>query len=197
MRAGHVPTSRIGPVLERLIKDRWPQGGGISVLADKVNCDPSAIETIIEQQYPGVSFDLADNLLCAVGPGIRAWRGELEDVYYGTTFVEKCALPGCGKVFSEWQRGDTGARKRYCSELCQRAGKNVRRHGHSGMRYRQKGRCLKGHLLTDDNTYKSNGKVSCKRCAKDRDHAHYEDPEARERKLASARRRYHARKAAA
>lgn len=194
MRPGNVPTERVGPVIERLVRERWPHGGGLQVLAEKVGCDVTAIESIIEQTNPGCSFDLADSLLCALGPGIRAWRGELEDVYYGAGFIETCALPGCGKQFPERQRGP---KKRYCSERCQRAGKHVRRHGTPGMRYRARGRCLKGHLLTDENTYKSKGKVACKRCARERARAACVDPEARERKLASARRRYHARKAAA
>ena len=97
MRAGHVPTERIAPVLTLLIRESWPHGGGMDVLAEKVGCDPEAIAGIIHRENPGVTFDLADRLICALGRW-DMWHGELEDIY-PIKFMETCALPSCGKQF--------------------------------------------------------------------------------------------------
>jgi hypothetical protein len=166
VRAGNVPTARVAPVLERLILERWPNGGGIDVLAEKVDCDASTIEGIVAQEYPGVAFDLADSLLCALGPGIRAWRGELEDVYYGVEFVSTCALPSCGKTFAETGRG---GRRLYCSRKCRNLNAMVRDGRATGERLRAKKRCLKGHRLTPDNVVQGN---RCRACRRERDRAY-------------------------
>lgn len=147
MRAGNVPTAEVGPVLERLIHERWPDGGGHDVLAEKAGCDLSAIATIIEQQHPGVSFDLADRLFCALGQPME--HVGLADVYHAVKFVETCALPGCGRQFSEYHRG--GKPKRYCSRKCQDLGRQVKNgRKATGMRLRQRGKCLKGHRMNSE-----------------------------------------------
>jgi hypothetical protein len=90
VRAGHVPTARIAPVLRRLISDRWPHGGGLDVLAEKVGCNASTIEGILAQDYPGLSFYLADDLFCALGRPMEDVG--LADIYWNTELVEKAAL---------------------------------------------------------------------------------------------------------
>lgn len=166
MRAGHVPTSRIGPVLERLVRERWPHGGGIQVLADKAGCDETAIETIIRQENPGCAFDLADALLCGAG-GQGAWWGELRDVYYGIEFVETCALPSCGKTFAESLR--SGKRKRFCNDNCRSLYHKMQAGLATGHRHVQRGRCFKGHKMTPENTMLNrqpdgSAKKQCRAC---------------------------------
>lgn len=145
MKPGNIPTAIIGPIIERLARERWPHSG-YEILAEKVGCDESAIRGAIEQVYEGISFDFADRLFCALGPGVRMWRTpELSDIYYGVKFVETCALPGCGKQFPEKVSG--ARRKRYCSRRCQDLGRQIGR-GATGERLRQKGKCLRGHKMT-------------------------------------------------
>lgn len=166
MRAGYVPTDRVGPVLDSLIKDRWPHGDGQNVLADKVGCDESAIGAIRGQVWPGVKFDLADKLFCALGrPDI--WWGVLNDVYYAVTFVHTCELPGCSKTFPEKVMGDK--RKRYCCRAHSGAGQNIKSGDQTG--HQRLGVCRKGlHKMTEANTYvlRQNGREykQCKACKK-------------------------------
>lgn len=193
MKPGHVPTARIGPVLERLIAERWPDGGGDGVLAEMVGCDRSAIRFITDQKYPGVSFDFADRLLCALGPGIRVWRSELEDVYYGVEFRETCASPICDKQFHE--KVVRASTKQYCSKKCSVQAWKIEHGSLTGNRI--KNRCFKGHAFTPENTIvRPDGRRLCRTCERDRRREKMQDPAYRARQ-----RRYErecrARKAAA
>lgn len=148
MKPGNISTALIAPTLAMLIRDRWPQGGGIGVLAEKVDCDASTIEGIVAQDNPGVSFDLADRLFCALGRPMEDVG--LGDVYWSAEFRETCALHSCNKTFPERFNGPT--RKRYCSSRCATLGNAVARGRATGDRLRGKGKCLKGHDLTPENT---------------------------------------------
>lgn len=148
MRAGHIPTAEVGPILERLIRERWPHGGGYGVLAEKAGCDQSAIEGIAEQIYEGVSFDLADKLFCALGQPME--HVGLADLYWSATFTETCALHSCNRSFREKFNGRT--RKRYCSPRCATLANAVKQGRATGDRLREKGMCLKGHRMTPENT---------------------------------------------
>lgn len=173
MRGGNVPTSRIGPILADMIAQRWPHcdEDGCNVLAEKVGCDESAIRTIIDQKHQGVSFDLADSLLCALGRA-DMWWGVLSDVY-PTKFVEKCALHSCERTFPEKR---VGSIKRYCSARCRKLDDDIRRGRATGHRYRQKNRCLRGHLLTSENTITfSSGHRTCRKCRRDRQARQYRE----------------------
>lgn len=149
MRAGNVPTARVGPIIGELARERWPQGG-YEVLAEKVGCDESAIRVIIEQRCPGVEFDLADSIITALGRW-DMWHGVLADIY-PTKFYETCALHSCNRRFPEKFNGRT--RKRYCSPRCATLANAVRRGEATGDRLRQKGYCLNGHKMTPENTIK-------------------------------------------
>ena len=164
MKPGNVSTAIIGPKLAMLIRDRWPHGGGIVVLAEKVGCDPSAIEAVIEQINSGVSFDLADKMFCALGRPMEDVG--LGDIYWSVGFRETCALHSCGKTFPERSNGRT--RKRYCSSRCATLGNAVAQGRATGDRLRGKGKCLKGHAFTKENTILKtrNGYVErqCREC---------------------------------
>jgi len=190
LKPGNVPTAIIGPKLAMLVRDRWPHGGGIVVLAEKVGCDPSAIEAVIEQINPGVSFDLADKMFCALGRPMEDVG--LADLYWSVEFRETCALHSCGKVFPEMERGSI---KRYCSQKCRKLDDDIRRGRANGHRYRQKNRCLKGHLLTPENTVTfSAGNRTCRKCRRERQARQYReryanDPVFAEKQRARARKK--------
>ena len=168
MKPGNVPTSRIGPLLGDLIRDRWPHNGGIEVLAEKVGCDWTAIEGIIKGVHEGVSFDLADKLFCALGR-VDVWQGQLSDVYSKVRFMQTCAVPSCCKTFPEQKVG--GFVKKYCSPRCATLAHGIREGRCSGERLRQKNKCLKGHKLTPENTYLTKRKDrierSCRTCQRE------------------------------
>lgn len=168
MKPGNVPTEHLGPIVAELIAERWPQGGGVEVLAEKVGCDYKTVENVVKQTHEGVDFDLADKLLCALGR-VDMWRGVLADVYLEMQFVETCALPGCGKTFPEQQ---IGRAKRYCSKNCGYLGQRVKRGVATGERLRKRGMCLKGHRLTPDNvriTKRGDGVLrTCRTCDRER-----------------------------
>jgi hypothetical protein len=155
VKTGNVPTERIAPILYTLIRERWPHGGGLEVLSEKVGCDATAIAGIIDKQNEGVAFDLADRLLCALGRW-DIWHGELEDIY-PTKFIETCALPSCNKTFPERRSGPHI--KRYCSYRCMDLGRQVKAGRATGERLRQRGYCLKGHKL--------NGQRQCVICRRE------------------------------
>lgn len=149
MKAGSIPTSRVSQVISDLVTDRWPHGGGVEVLAEKVGCDWSAIDNIIKQEYEGVSFDLVDKILCGLGR-VDLWQGELVDVYSSVWFVETCGLHSCGKTFPESLR--SGKRKRFCSDLCRSLHHHTAAGKATGHRHVQRGRCFKGHKMTLENS---------------------------------------------
>lgn len=168
MKQGSVPTHLVGPLISELIRDRWPQGGGIEVLAEKVGCDYSAIESIIAHTNPGAGFDFVDRIFCALGrPDI--WRGKLISIYEDLIFVQTCAVPSCDKTFPEKKSGHV---KRYCSARCATLAHGIRDGRCTGDRLRQKGYCLKGHKLTPENTRiekRKDGRSGriCKTCQRD------------------------------
>ena len=164
MKPGNVPNALIAPKLDMLIRDRWPHGNGPVILAEKVGCDESAIRLIIEQRHDGTAFDFADRLFCAVGRPMEDVG--LGDVYWSVEFRETCALHSCGKTFPERSNGRT--RKRYCSSRCATLGNAVAQGRATGDRLRGKGKCLKGHAFTKENTILKtrNGYVErqCREC---------------------------------
>jgi len=162
LKPGNVPTAIIGPKLAMLIRDRWPHGGGIVVLAEKVGCDPSAIEAVIEQINSGVSFDLADKMFCALGRPMEDVG--LGDIYWSVEFRETCASPVCNRTFSELHRGDKP--KSYCSKKCSDMAYNIRNGRGSGTT--AKNTCWKGHKLTPENSVRQNGRRICRTCKNER-----------------------------
>lgn len=183
MRPGHLPTAVVGPVIEELVSERWPDEDGYQILAEKVGCDDSTIRAVVAQHNPGVGFDLVDGILACLGrPDL--WEGRLADLYPETFWVT-CALPGCGKRFPEFQRGKV---KLYCSARCRSLGHEVRHGNANGMRYTQKSRCRKGlHRLTPDNILIRKGRVDreCRACARER-HRAYQRRWKAARRVASA-----------
>lgn len=166
MKPGSVPTARIAPVIYTLIAERWPHGGGLEVLAEKIGCDQSAIASIIDQDNPGVGFDFADNLLCALGRA-DMWYGTLSDIY-PTKFIETCESRACNKRFPE--KMHAGHKQRYCSWRCFRYEWNVRAGNSSGNR--KQGRCNKGHKFTPENTaLNGRGGRICRTCKQERQRA--------------------------
>lgn len=151
MRSGHVPLERIAPVISRLIAERWPEGNGHSVLAEKIGTDESTIRNITDLRggKEAAEFDLVDKILCGLGCPF-AWYGELADIYQGVVFVETCALPSCNRKFRERSNGRT--RKVYCSSRCATLANAVREGRATGERLRIRGFCLKGHKMTPENT---------------------------------------------
>lgn len=170
MKPGSVPTARIAPILGELIRERWPHGGGCGVLAEKVGCDASTVEGVVAQDYPGVPFDLADALLVGLGRW-DIWHGVLADIY-PTTFMERCAAPGCNKQFPEYHRG--GKPKRTCSPRCKSRLESVKLGRVKSPGARVMGRCNRGHRLTPENTKisKDTGFRRCRTCARERDREH-------------------------
>jgi hypothetical protein len=148
VKAGNIPTAAIAEKLDMLIRDRWPHGNGLTILAEKLGCDESTIRIVLEQRHPGTSFDFVDRLFCALGRPMEDVG--LGDVYWNVGFVETCALHSCGKTFPERFNGRT--RKRYCSSRCSSLGNAVARGEATGDRLRLKGKCLKGHDMTPENT---------------------------------------------
>lgn len=175
MRPGNVPTARVGPILEKLIQDRWPyseedaESSGIPtgqvVLAGKVGCDPTTIAKIIAQENAGADFDLVDRLFCALGrPDV--WRGELLDIYEGMRLLERCAHPDCSAQFLQPSHGCR--RKRYCSQACADSGRRgYRRIKHFKGRAQRKhsAKCRNGHQRTPENTITlKSGRIRCRIC---------------------------------
>lgn len=176
MKPGNVPTTRVAPILESLINDRWPYSdddvlavgdlaSSYAILADKAGCDPTTITKIIAQKYEGVDFDLADRLFCALGrPDV--WRGELLDVYEGMQILERCAHPDCSVCFAPPLHG--GRRKRYCSQSCADSGRRgLRRikHFRGRAQLKHSAKCRNGHLRTPENTiHLQSGRIRCRVC---------------------------------
>lgn len=193
MRAGHVPTSRIGPVVDELIRERWPHGGGYTILAEKVGCEQSTIEGLVEQVSPGMSFDLVDRILVGLGRW-DMWHGVLADIY-PTTFMETCANPVCARTFPERQIGPA-RRKKFCSKRCKDLEEKIRKGKATGVRRR--GVCNRGHRLTPDNVWiKPHGARQCKQCSYERRNERMENPEYRAKVLKYHSDRHKIRKAAA
>lgn len=92
VKAGNVPTDRVGPLIKELVEERWPEWrrgfeepGGLEILAEKIGCTPDAIDNIIRQAWPGAQFNLVDRIFCALGrPDL--WWGVLNDVYLAVDF---------------------------------------------------------------------------------------------------------------
>lgn len=166
IKPGNVPTARVGPILDSLIRERWPYGGGHEILAEKVGCEQSTIATIIEQQWEGVEFDLADSLLCALGRW-DIWHGVLEDIY-PTKFWSTCSLPGCDRRFAESSRGRHGPKK-YCCKAHAKLAYDVRHGNAVGLFRRKRGYCLKGHKIAGKNAKRiTNGTFQCRICDNER-----------------------------
>ena len=183
MKPGNISTASIAPTLAMLIRDRWPHGNGVVILAEKVSCDESAIRLVLEQRNPGVSFDFADRLFCAVGRPMEDVG--LADVYYAANLtMRECASPLCAKLFREKKvRANV---KRYCSRACAMRAWKLESGQLTGNRL--KDRCFRGHKFTPENTaIRPNGKRLCRACAKDRRRLRMQDPEYRARQRAYER----------
>lgn len=160
MKPGNVPTSRLGPIIGDLVKDRWPHGGGYGVLAEKVGCDQSAIEGIVDQEYAGCEFDLADGLLCSLGR-VDIWQGELSDVYSSVSIPETCERLGCSLKFHPKKQGGV-KRRRFCSRQCRQMDWLARAGQINDTPKRNlKVRCRGGHFRTSENT---NPRGQCLTC---------------------------------
>jgi len=158
MRAGHVPTAVVGPLVAQLVEERWPWGDGYSVLAEKAECDESAIRQVVEQRYQGVQFDLADRLLTRLG------RPDL--VPMPKTFVETCRVPSCHHQFHERMPG--GNVKRSCSTRCGSVWQAMQKGKGTGQRLRQRGYCLRGHRMVGENVrVDKRGQRQCRTCQRD------------------------------
>lgn len=177
MKPGRVPTTRIAPILETLIKDRWPYSDedadssgiptGQAVLSGKVGCDTTTIAKIIAQENAGVDFDLADRLFCALGrPDV--WRGELLDLYEGMTILEKCRRDGCSVSYVPRMGGPSGF-QRYCSRRCRQMA-NLKAVGKvkDATKRNLKTSCRNGHKRTPENTANDGACRICDRAAQKR-----------------------------
>ena len=162
MKPGSIPTHRVSPILEELILDRWPHGGGYDVLAEKVGCDQSSIESIVDQDSPGAEFDLVDKLFCALGR-VDVWRGQIADVYESTQLLERCEHPDCSVLFLPSPHG--GPRKRHCSRACTtshlRGNRRIKHFkGEAGS-----SKCRNGHPRTPESTiFLKSGRIRCRVC---------------------------------
>ena len=162
MKPGSIPTETVAPKLAMLIRDRWPHGGGIDLLAEKVGCDVSTIEGVLAQDSPGVAFDLADKLFCSLGRPMEDVG--LAEMYWSADFVETCSSPACNKTFAEKNNGSTI--KRYCSKRCRDMAFNIAHGRGSGLTAR--GLCKKGHRMTPANSVLQNGRRTCRLCKQER-----------------------------
>ena len=186
MKPGSIPTETVAPKLAMLIRDRWPHGGGLDVLAEKVGCDVSALEGVLAQDSPGVAFDLADALFCAlgrpmedVGLGDIYWAFDLEGEA-SRDYIPKghlrCQRTGCGKIFQPHHRAPkTGPHQpRYCSSACNDAAyrhrlRGVKRGVYGPGHHIRKMVCAQGHDLTPDNiARRKDGKRVCLTCQRER-----------------------------
>ena len=189
MQAGNVPTAVVGPVIAQLIEERFPDEDGCKVLAEEVGCDPETVRKLVGQRYLGVGFDLVDRILAKLGrPDL--WEGCLAE-FYPETFWVTCALPACHKQFQEKMTG--GQRKLCCSKRCSTLYQSMRRGEATGLRLRQRGYCLKGHKLTEDNTRTDKrGQRHCLTCQRDYQRLwareHRKDPRFRLKRIAAQRR---------
>lgn len=185
-----VPTATFGPILESLIHQRWPDrdSEGIAILAEKVGCSWDAIDGIIRQQHEGCEFNLADDLLCALGMPML-WREEPLDAIYFAIDLSwvYCQCPGCNTRF-QLQKDTMGREvyRKYCSRQCNQAAYKIRnkriQHRQPLSRRGRVGRpvgvtelkCRKGHERTPENTrHRSNGKIECAICAREANKASY------------------------
>ena len=187
MKPGSIPTARVAPIMHDLIRERWPHGGGIDVLSEKVGCDWGSIASIIDQKNEGTDFNLVDTLLCALGrPDL--WWGVLSDIYWladidgeGRDYLpqgyERCQRIGCGALFKPHHRAPkSGIHKpKFCSKACGSATHKQNKKG--GFKRGAYGRglhlksmvCAQGHDLTADNLCKrKDGKKVCKTCHRER-----------------------------
>lgn len=99
-----VPTETFGPILARLIADRFADDpeSGIAITAEKAGCDWTTVANIITQKRETCDFNTADELLCALGQP-QLWRTEpLSDVYFNIDLSKTvCANPGCTVEFHD------------------------------------------------------------------------------------------------
>lgn len=192
MKAGNVATAEVGPILERLVRERWPHDNGCEMLSQTVGCDESAVRSVMEQRHEGVAFDFADRLFCALGQPME--HVGLADTFWTVEFRETCALHSCSHTFKERFNGPT--RKRYCSPRCATLGNAVKQGRATGERLRQKGMCLKGHRMTPENTIvkERNGRAEyqCRECKRTKQREWLRkkklDPAFREKALEATRR---------
>ncbi|HET6914723.1 MAG TPA: hypothetical protein VFH56_01395 [Acidimicrobiales bacterium] len=202
---GQVPTARVAPIIALLIRERWPQGGGYEVLAEKVGCDWSAVRGIAEARSDGAEFNLVDQILCSLGrPDF--WWGELADIYYGCDLrgnpkgylpagYVRCERVGCGNVFKPHKRAPkTGPHKpKFCSPRCNDSTYRARKRGGfkrgaygPDMRLRAMV-CHQGHDMTPENTLvRKNGKRCCIACNRERQKKWIAAKRAKQRELARA-----------
>lgn len=179
MNPGYVPTDVVGPIVAELVRERWPHGDGIDVLAEKVGCSYDAIDGIIRQQNKSCEFGLADALLCALGrPDL--WRGPLADIYLGLSFAtdrsvrmvpkghQRCARDGCSTTFPTVRKRGY-SRRVYCSDRCTQIASRVRvgkqRRASQGRRFV----CRNGHERTPESVeILKNGTRRCRICQRER-----------------------------
>jgi hypothetical protein len=167
----------VGPLVARLVEERWPDAGGYEVLGEKVGCHPDTVEGIIKQHNPGVDFDLADKLLAALG------RPDL--CPYPESFWQTCDSPLCSRRFREWRRWDRA--KRYCSKRCAVQAWKIAHGVLTGNRLRN--RCFRGHEFTPENTIvRPNGSRLCRTCRNARRRERMCDPIYRARQKGYERR---------
>jgi hypothetical protein len=155
MKPGHVPTAVVGPLVARLMEEGRDD---VTTLALRAGCDWGTIIQVVEQEYEGVSFDIADKLLCALGcPDL---------VPMPEVFMETCAVPACQQRFVEKAPG--GHVKRCCCRRCASTRQAIRKGKATGQRLRQRGYCLKGHRMAGDNLrIDKRGQKVCKTCQRD------------------------------
>ena len=187
MKPGNVPTAKVGPILGDLIRDRWPHGNGVDVLAEKAGCDWTAIEGIVKGVHEGVSFDLIDKLFCCLGR-VDLWQGVLKDVYDSVVFVQTCNLHSCSKTFPESK--PRNQLQRYCSPACRSLAQKVRRGEKPGDRFQQRGKFRCGHKMTPENSVPVKTAVglkrTCRTCRRQKQIQWQRDYRARKRLKAAA-----------
>lgn len=183
---GQVPTARVAPIIALLIRERWPQGGGYEVLAEKVGCDEGAVRGIAEQRSDGAEFNLVDQILCSLGrPDF--WWGELADIYYNLDLkgnprgyvpkgYRRCERRGCGELFQPNPRAPKVGKKvqRFCCTTCAKIDSQHRLQGtkvvYGPGRRLQRMACKRGiHDFTPENTYTyPDGRIACRTCLREK-----------------------------
>lgn len=211
MKVGNVPTPVVGPVIERLVKERWPhmrQGDtmnqdldGYAILAEKVGCHRDTIDAIVRQSNEGADFNLVDQIFCSLGrPDL--WWGQLSDIYWDvdmTTVV--CRRDGCKVSFVPRPGGRNGpeSRQMYCSRKCRHMDWKVRRGiVKDGKKRNLSTHCRRGHPRATTAQIKSGDYTTCALCIRERraEARARRSPEKIERERAYQRDYYRKRKAA-
>lgn len=183
-----IPVDEIAPVIGMLVKERWPNSYGYDILAEKVGCDPTAIEQLVRGIRTSADFNLIDQTLCSLGrPDL--WWGIFSHIYYeadlshdlGGDYIPKghlrCQRVGCGQVFKPHKKAPKSGPNapKFCSSKCTDAAFRMRKRGGyqrgaygPGMNLRRMA-CHKGHDFTPENTgTRANGKRYCVECNRER-----------------------------